>query len=125
MTLNDLKEDLSALGFERDIEIDKSLITAIRRALATVYTERGVYQKLTLEHFPKRPMLIFKSFTHKMNENESFNLTGAAYSFTVCGKGSYTIEANGINTVYNFDTPHSLCRGFIPSEANMLRRICV
>jgi hypothetical protein len=119
MTLNDLKNDISSLGFEREIALDNNFVNAVRRALATIYTERGVYKKITILHFPKRPHLILKSFTHKMNETVSFRISGHAYSFTVCGKGSYKVEENGVSTVHDFNTPHGFCCGFISSEATI------
>lgn len=119
MTLNDLKEEISALGFEREIELDKPLIFAINRALNTVYSERGVYNQLSIEHYPIMPTLVCKRLTHKAGDTESFDLKGRAYSFTVCGNGSFTIEENGKTEAHSFASPGYLFRGFINGEARL------
>ena len=119
MTLNDLKEEISALGFEREIELDKSLIFAIKRALNTVYTERGVYDRLSIEHHPVLPTLICKKLTHNPKNTESFDINGRAYSFTVCGCGSFSIEENGKIQAHSFNSPRHLFRGFINGKAKL------
>ena len=119
MTLNDLKEEISALGFEKETELDKSLLFAIKRALNTVYAERGVYNKIKLEHYPIMPTLICKKLTHKVGDRESFDIKGRAYSFTVSGNGSYLIEENGQIKEHRFSSARYLCRGFINGEATL------
>lgn len=119
MTLNDLREELSALGFEREIDADTALVTAIRRALSTIYTERGVYNTISLEHYPILPTLVCKNLVHNPKESESFTLKGAAYSFTVSGKGEYKIQEGDVVTEHSFNTVAALLRGFINSEATI------
>lgn len=119
MTLNDLKDEISALGFEQEISIDKNLIFAIKRAMSTVYTERGVYRTFFIEHRPIMPTLICKNITHVANTSENFNIKGRAYSFTVCGTGSFAIEENGVRTEHSFSSPLYLWRGFISGNAKL------
>lgn len=119
MTLNDLKEELSALGFERDIELDSSLVISVRRALATVYTERGVYGRASIEHYPIMPTLVCKSFTHKAGSRETFTLNGRAFSFTVSGSGSFFTEKDGVIEEHSFSSPLYLWRGFICGETKL------
>ena len=119
MTLNDLKDELCALGFERDIEIDKNLVFAIKRALSTVYTERAVYNSLSIEHLPIIPTLVCNSFTHKPKNTEVFILSGRAYSFSVCGNGSFSLEEGGVCKEYSFSSPLYLWRGFISESAKL------
>ena len=119
MTLNDLKEELSALGFEREIELDKNLLFAVKRALATVYTERGVYNSILIEHYPVMPTLVCKSFTHSAENSETFKINGRAFSFSVSGNGSFAIEENGKRREYSFSSPLYLWRGFISGEATL------
>ena len=119
MTLNDLKEEISALGFEKETELDKSLLFAIKRALNTVYSERAVYNRIKLEHYPIMPTLVCKNLTHKVGDTESFVIKGRAYSFTVSGSGSYSIEENGQIKEERFSSLRYLCRGFINGEATL------
>ncbi len=119
MTLNDLKEEICALGFEREIELDTALVFAVRRALNTVYTERGVYNKISIEHYPIMPTLVCKRLTHKPENTEIFDIKGRAYSFTVCGKGSFSIEENGNIEVHSFNSKKHLFRGFINGSARL------
>ncbi len=117
MTLNDLKNELSALGFERDISIDKALTFSVRRALSTIYTERSVYNSISIEHRPIMPTLVCKSFTHIPGETESFKLKGSAFSFSVSGSGFFTVEENGVRTEYEFSSALYLWRFFMSGEA--------
>ena len=117
MTLNDLKEELSAMGFENSIEADKNLILAVRRALATVYTERGVYKSFKMSHYPALPSLICKRLTHTPGETETFTLMGEAFSFSVFGSGAFSIISDGVKTVHEFDTLRYVWRGFISPSA--------
>ena len=119
MTLNDLKNELSALGFERDIAIDKALTFCVRRALSTIYTERGVYNSISIEHRPVMPTLVCKSFTHTPGKTESFNLKGRAFSFSVSGSGFFAIEENGVRTEHEFSSALYLWRIFISNEATL------
>lgn len=119
MTLNDLKNELSALGFERDIAIDRALVFSVRRALSSIYTERSVYNSISIEHCPVMPTLVCKSFTHIPQKTESFNLKGSAFSFLVSGSGFFAVEENGVRTEYEFSSALYLWRIFISGEATL------
>ena len=119
MTLNDLKNELSVLGFEREINIDKSLLYSVRRALATIYVERGVYNSFSIEHRPILPTLVCKFFTHTPGKSESFNLNGKAFSFSVSGSGSFTVSENGSQKEREFSSRLHLWRIFISKEATV------
>jgi len=119
MTLNDLKNELSVLGFEREISIDKNLVLSIRRAISTIYTERGVYSSVSIEHRPVIPNLVCKSFTHIPEKVESFTLKGRAVSFSVSGSGFFSVEENGTRTEHEFSSPLYLWRIFISGEAKL------
>lgn len=119
MTLNDLKDEICALGFEKEISLDKNLLFAIKRALSTVYTERSIISSFIIEHHPPTPSLIFKRLTHTPKAVESFVIHGKGYSFTACGRGGYAIEENGVRTEYSFASARHLWRGFIDGEATV------
>ena len=119
MTLNDLKDEISSLGFEQEIDLDKSLVFAIRRSLCAIYTERSVYNTLSIEHRPTMPTLVCKSFVHDPETIETFKLCGRAYSFTVCGSGFFRIDENGTVSEHSFSSPLYLWRGFIDGEATI------
>ena len=119
MTLNDLKDEISALGFESEISADKNFIIAVRRALRTIYTERSVYKTLTLEHYPTEPSLIFELLRHNPEKREEYLLKGEAYSFKTSGRGAFSITEGGKKTEHKFDTPTAVWRGFISSEAKI------
>ncbi|MBR5139613.1 MAG: hypothetical protein IKV16_01035 [Clostridia bacterium] len=119
MTLNDLKDEICALGFEREISFDKSLLFAIRRALSTVYTERSILSSFIIEHHPPTPSLLFKRLTHTPKSTEKFVIRGNGYSFTACGCGGYAVEENGVRREYAFTSSRYLLRGFIDGEATI------
>ena len=119
MTLNNLKDEMSALGFEREIALDKNLVFAIKRALSTIYTERSVYNEFSIEHHPIMPTLICKSMTHTAGSSESFTINGKAYSFSISGSGSFAVEEGNVRKEYSFSSPLYLFRGFISNEAKI------
>ena len=119
MTLSDLKEEICSLGFESDIEISNGLVFAIKRALATIYNERGVHKTLTVYRNPERPTLLFAKLTHTAGSHETYELSGSAFSFAVSGIGGFSIEENGTKTVHNFDTQYHVWKGFINTGARI------
>ena len=119
MTLNDLKSELSQLGFEKDIELDAALVFSVRRALNTLFIQRGVYNKISIEHYPIMPTIICKRLTHKGKETESFEIEGKAYSFLASGKGSFTVEENGVSSKHSFSSVGHIFRGFISGRAKI------
>ena len=119
MTLNDLKNELSVLGFEREISIDKSLVFSARRALSTIYTERGVYNTLSIEHAPIMPTLICKSFVYTPNQTKAFKIKGKAVTFYVSGTGAFSITENDVKKDYTFSSHLHLWRLFIKDEATL------
>ena len=119
MTLNDLKDEISALGFEREIETDKNLLFSIKRALAAVYSERGILNSFFIEHYPNIPNLVFERLTHCAESSETVAIHGKAYSFTVSGTGYFAIEENGVRREHSFSSPLYLWRGFINGDATI------
>ena len=119
MTLNDLKDEMSALGFEQEINVDDNLVFAVRRALSTIYTERSVYNAFFIEHHPIMPTLVCNFLVHTPLQTESFTLSGRAYSFTASGSGTFTVNDGGTVTEHSFSAPLYLWRGFINGEATI------
>lgn len=113
MTINELQEEVAALGFEDSIACDTPFITAANRALRTIYTERPVARRVRIPTSKVRPLSRVTSIRHEGGDVITLTLTGSCYAFRVQGQGKFTFE-NGIvveNT--EFYTEDSLFRGFI------------
>lgn len=119
MTLNDIKAEVTALGFESEIENDTVFLTALRRALNIVYTERGVHKSVTIICNPVIPKELHEKIAHRGNDAQCFPINGIAYSFSVCGKGSFTVSDALGDIEYRFDTPLAYFRGFVSENAKI------
>ena len=116
MTLNDLKDEIAALGFDEGVALDKSLVIAANRALVTLYTERPVAKTVRIINNESTPLIHIPRITHKGGEDVAVRLLGRAYVFRVSGKGSFTVSDGLASKVYDFDTADGLFRGIVHAE---------
>lgn len=117
MTLNELKRDTAALGFEKEIELDESFIGAVNRALLQIFTERR--EKRIMRVFPKEPSLsLFKKTVIKRGKEKiAFSAEGAGFAFFSFGTGKLTLEDGFGKRSFDFSGEGALTRGFIKGEA--------
>lgn len=110
MTPNQLKETVLHLGFETTLESEDSFYSALSRALYTVFLDRPQIKSAELM-IPKRSgTLLSAGFVHNPDAPEEFSLVGAAVSFRVGGKGSYTVSTGDKIYEKSFDTELGICR---------------
>lgn len=113
MTLNDLRGEIAALGFDNTVEIDTALTSTVNRALVTIFTERPVAKTIKVNLSSQNPLFYEEKITHTGGSDLTIELQGSAYVFRVSGKGHFTVK-DGISTVSReFDTQDSLFRGKI------------
>ena len=84
MTLTNIKNEVAALGFETEITINSSFIYSVKRALRTIYTERGETSIIDLYQEPYLPSLYRERIVHRGDNGDTvINVSGAAYAFAV------------------------------------------
>ena len=113
MTLNDLRQEIAALGFENEIAADATFLSAVRRALISLYNERSICRNLKILRHPLYPKIHTAKIEHKAGESIRIYTEGAAYSFRVSGCGSYSVLLDEIRNTYNFNTPYGEFSGII------------
>ena len=114
MTYKDLCADITALGFETEIESEERVLNAVRRALMTIFTERPLYKKLTFFKPKLSPLLRIESITHHGGEECEVKFNGArAYSFKTDGVGRCILKDGSVESVIEFSKTNELHRGFL------------
>ena len=114
MTLNDIKNDTASLLFLNDLDIDNILIGAVKRALRTIYIERGVSDTMVIPQVSKKPYLYIKNIHIPAGENVTYTLPRGTFSVYLggvgealaeysCGRRSYAIstECECISDTYD------------------------
>ena len=120
MTLNELKAEVCALGFESGVDSDAVFICAANRALAMICTELPTLKTLRAPACPYAPSYYLAQLHHAAGECTELTLHGKAYSFSVTGKGRFTEISDNGRTVNDFDTPLSEYRGLINGSVRII-----
>lgn len=118
MTLQDLQNDVYALGFERVTDPDDLFISAANRALRMIYTECKIKRSVTL----RTDSVAVSSHIPRLRYNASavtLPLVGRAYSMRVSGKGRFVIRDAESVRAESFDADDRLYRGFIASDCTL------
>ena len=119
MTLNELKTEVSALGFEPEADTDPILITAANRALFMIYSELPVISTAKIPVSPREASRHIAKFEHRGGTSR-LALGGVAYSFSVSGRGSYTVRDGNGELRRAFDTPLSSFEGRIAGTGEIV-----
>ena len=119
MTYNELCADITALGFETEIDSRERTLSAINRALLTIYTERPLYSSVSIYKPHVNPASRIEHFCHKGGEVDSFSYNAKAYSFTTSGIGQYKIIEGEKEEVYEFSQNSELHRGFLHGDGRI------
>ena len=120
MTLNELKTEVCALGFESSVDSDPVFICAANRALAMICTELPTLKTLRAPACPYAPIYYLAQLHHAAGERIELTLSGKAYSFFVTGRGSFTEISDNGRTKTDFDTPFSEYRGIINGSVRLV-----
>lgn len=112
MTLNDLRQEVAALGFEGEIENSEVLTHAAKRALGTLYTEYGVICDGRIIRNVRKPVFHVERIDVSANEEE-LSAFGVCYSFTTVGRGYYTITDKTRTRSAAFTKDGEVHRGYI------------
>lgn len=119
MTFGQLKGAVARLGFESDLDDVSLLCSALSRALYMLYRDRPVIRVVKLSKTPFPGRLLSEKFTHTPKKHEYFTFRGQALSFSVSGKGRYTLRTGGVSRTEDFDTDLSSIRQRLGDNASI------
>lgn len=119
MTLNDLKNEIAVLGFDKGLSLDSSLTLAVQRALRFAYAERGTHKNGVL--YQRNPLPDF--YCDKVNYTPgvqcAFEMNGGTYSLTVSGTGEFTVTDQSRVRTFPFSTQRTRFSGFISGKGKI------
>ena len=117
MTYKDLCGEITALGFETELESEERVLSAVNRALMTIFTERPLYKKLTLFKKQLSPILKTDTVNHVGGKDVTVEYKGArSYSFKTSGTGRCVITEDGTAVTVDFSENAELHRGFLHGD---------
>ena len=120
MTLTDIKNEVCALGFDSDISINDSLISSIKRALRTIYTERGETAIADIYQEPYLPCIYHERIVHRGDKGDTvIKLCGAAYAFAASGIGGFRIKTGEKTREYSFNSQFSEFSGTLDGDGEI------
>ncbi len=119
MNLNNLINEVYALGFEAQGGMNELIVNAANRALRQIFCDLPLERSIRLlANIPKHTV-VCDSFAHAPAEQREFTLNGLAFSFKVSGEGEATVtDENGVRS-YSFNTPYGIVRDFISGSATI------
>ena len=119
MTLNELKSDVAALGFERVVEDEDIFVASVNRALGIIYTDRPV-SKTVAVHFDSPKIAFKKEFIeHHAGETLTFPINGRGICFRSNGEGECEIHDITGGSLVFFSTPNQLTRKKLRSTGSI------
>ena len=119
MTLQELKNEIAALGFESELEDTRAFTFAVKRAIATIYTERAIHKTLRIYQRNPKPSFHLPVLIHEPGTVNTFSFTSGAYFFRVSGSGSFEIADRSGTREEEFNSNSATVRGFISGEGDI------
>ena len=117
MTLSELTDQVSALGYDGRKLPDAAFITATNRAIGYIYAKRKVTGEYSFFAVGERPALRVPVFKHRGSEREALPLAGRVYSFYASGKGGFTLSGDGgFSYTEEFNSEKRRFFGALPDE---------
>ena len=117
MTLNDIRDEVGELGFDEPPRNTSALVRAVRRALALIYTERGVHAVARFfKRVPEKTVAVEEIF-HRGGESITVEAGYGAYSLFLSGKGSFTVSDGNGTESYRFDTDGERYCGYLKKNS--------
>lgn len=120
MTLREALSEVSALGFDGELECDSAFLTALERSKRQLFSERGVTGEFIIPPAFRAPETLVPIYRHEAGDSRTFSLSGKAYSFFVSGKGRYTVVDGAERTTRSFDATRERIAGFIKSRGSII-----
>ena len=120
MTLNELKAEVAALGFDTGVDDTSAFIAAANRALSMICRDLPMLGTLYAPACSIPPAYRLDTLHHSAGERIELNLSGKAYSFYISGKGEFTKVTPTSRVTCEFDTPISEYRGIIDGSLTLI-----
>lgn len=119
MTVNELIDEVCALGFESILDGDAAFLTCANRALRLIFSERGVEGSTKILINNQKPNFRLEHYYHSPSEAYTLKVCGAALSFRYQGRGSYTLKSGTEKVSRDFSSFSGEAREFINGEAEL------
>ena len=91
MTLKELRDQVSYLGFDAAVYDGMALRCAADRALRHIFLDSPSFRTARIPTPAPKPVTLFKSFKHEGGRTERITLRGGAVTFRLSGEGRYRI----------------------------------
>lgn len=119
MTLNDIKNEVSALSFLGEIPLDNSFVFSVARALRCIYSERGVIEALSLYQSSPRTHTSLSGIRVSPSDNLEYTLPRGTFSLYIGGKGIMKINSGSEQRAYPFTEGCEHITGYVDKEFTM------
>ena len=104
MTLKELKNEVTSLGFDDTLDLDDHILAAANRALRQIYSQRCITR--TARIFARgSSVCYYQKELHCINgKSVTLPARGKAFSMRVCGSGYYSVQDGSTERVSQFST---------------------
>ena len=121
MKYQELISIVARLGFEKEIEDEYTLRSAVTRGLYTIFNDRPSFSRRSLVKRDHGTILISGCFTHNPREPETFSLPpySSAFSFAVYGEGAYSITSGAMTTEKEFSGKGEAVKDFYSGRSTI------
>ena len=121
MTLRELINEVSSLGFDGNINCDALFLSALARSQRQIFGERKITRSVTFTASGTRPATRVPIIRHAPRGREIYPLCGRAYSLYLSGRGTVTVKSGDGNvSVREFFGNGVRLAGFISGEASII-----
>ena len=119
MTLIELSEEVSALGFDGQIPTDYRFRTAASRALSILFSDSFLIERTEICVLAPKTVKQISLLTHVGGKEETLPLAGRAYSMYVSGRGSFTVTDSDGPRKTSFGTRGKRMTGSLRGDATL------
>ncbi len=119
MTLNTLRSDVAALGFEQEIDDEPLFLSAVNRALDMICADRPLAEKLKLHVSSPEISYFNELLEHHSGEETVISIEGRSVIFRSYGAGKCVIRDSSGAALYTLKNDNQLTRAFITGQATL------
>ncbi len=122
MTLNELKKQVAALGFESFIEDEDVFISSANRALNMIYTDRPVSKNAIISVGGPRLSVSYDFIEHKAGDVITLNVCGQSMSFYSTGVGECLVSDSSGTSIVPLLSKRQMTKKIFNGEARITFR---
>lgn len=120
MTLNDLKKEVIALGFEEEVGSHETFLHSAKRAISTLFSDYDFPMSAKLR-IPSRAPVFYRDTITVSGEERISTSGGKAYSFCAVGEGFFVIQDDEENFAVQIPEGEHIYKGFLRGEDTSIR----